>query len=194
MRKAISCVIILLCLVAISSAAGVDDSTPAQKDRCPVCGAPKAKSQNAPDASRTPTETGIFPITVGARDANGCTGLRYYVLVVTCDGVILTLDPGTLPTGTPNIAYGPVNFTTTGGSGTYVYYIEAGTLPAGMTFTARLTEESSATRLEVDFDATAHGLFKLIFPIFVRVMRRQERQNMENIKTSLEGGVDRAPA
>lgn len=38
MRKAISCLIILLCLVAISSAAGVDDSTPAQKDRCPVCG------------------------------------------------------------------------------------------------------------------------------------------------------------
>ncbi|MEY2470094.1 MAG: hypothetical protein QOF21_2792, partial [Actinomycetota bacterium] len=30
---------------------------------------------------------------------------------------------------------------------------------------------------------------RLIFPIFIQVMKRQERKNMENIKAALESGV-----
>jgi len=59
--------------------------------------------------------------------------------------------------------------------------------PVEVTFTAHLIDEDGATRLEVDFDATPHGLFVLFFPIFMRMMRRQEAANMTSLKNSIEG-------
>ena len=83
--------------------------------------------------SGTPTATGIYPITVGVTDDAGCTAYRQYLLVVTCNGVTLTLDPAALSAGTIGVSYGPVTFTTTGGTASYTY-IQAGMLPAGMSF------------------------------------------------------------
>jgi hypothetical protein len=59
--------------------------------------------------------------------------------------------------------------------------------PVEVTFTAHVTDEGGATRLEVDLDGTPHGLFVLFFPIFMRMMRRQEVANMTNLKNSIEG-------
>ncbi|MGH9440940.1 MAG: beta strand repeat-containing protein [Thermoanaerobaculia bacterium] len=85
--------------------------------------------------SGTPTQTGTFPITVTATDANGCTGSHSYLLVIACSGTAITLSPGSLPTVTVNTAYAGTTFTAVGGTGTYTF-AEAGALPAGMTFVA----------------------------------------------------------
>ena len=89
-------------------------------------------ADNTATISGTPTATGIYPITVGVVDAAGCTAYRQYVLVVTCDGVTLTLDPAALGAGTIGVPYSQL-FTTSGGTGPYTY-IQAGLLPAGMSF------------------------------------------------------------
>jgi len=58
-----------------------------------------------------------------------------------------------------------------------------------VTFTGRLTEVSGGTRLETEFEPVAHGWFRLVFPIFLWLMRREERANMEHIRTVLERRV-----
>ena len=58
--------------------------------------------------------------------------------------------------------------------------------PVEVMFTARLTAEGERTRVEVDFDAKPHGLFVLIFPVFMLAMKRQESTNMANLKKALE--------
>jgi len=85
--------------------------------------------------SGTPTQTGSFPITVSATDGNGCAGSRDYLLVVTCDGTTVTVNPASVGPGTVDAAFSPVVFTGSGGTGPYTF-AEAGTLPAGMSFNA----------------------------------------------------------
>ena len=80
--------------------------------------------------SGTPTQTGTFPITVTATDANGCTGSRNYTLVVNCQG--FTVNPATIPAGTRGVAYNQT-FTQTGGTGAATFML-TGTLPNGMSF------------------------------------------------------------
>ncbi|MBP6820062.1 MAG: putative Ig domain-containing protein [Acidobacteria bacterium] len=80
--------------------------------------------------SGTPTQTGSFPITVTATDANGCTGSRNYTLVINCQTI--TINPTTIPAGTANAAYSQ-NFTHTGGIGTTTFAL-TGTLPTGVGF------------------------------------------------------------
>jgi hypothetical protein len=46
--------------------------------------------------------------------------------------------------------------------------------------------EDNQTRLYVDFDARPKGFFRLLFPIFLIVMRRQEKANMVNARAALE--------
>jgi carbon monoxide dehydrogenase subunit G len=58
--------------------------------------------------------------------------------------------------------------------------------PVEVTFTAYLTTEANATRLDVDFEAKPHGFFVLIFPLFMLAMKRQEKANMANLKRTLE--------
>jgi uncharacterized protein YndB with AHSA1/START domain len=58
--------------------------------------------------------------------------------------------------------------------------------PVTVTFTGRVRPEADATRLDVTFEAEPHGWFRLVFPVFVRVMKRQERANMANLKRALE--------
>lgn len=58
--------------------------------------------------------------------------------------------------------------------------------PLEINFTARLEPASEGTMLSVDFEPISHGWFKLVFPIFLFVIRRQERANMLYIREALE--------
>jgi uncharacterized protein YndB with AHSA1/START domain len=51
---------------------------------------------------------------------------------------------------------------------------------------------NGATRLTSVGDWTAHGWMRLMFPIFIRMMRSAETQVMANAKKALEGGAERA--
>ena len=80
--------------------------------------------------SGTPTQSGSFPITVKATDANGCTGMRDYTLVVNCP--LITVNPGTISAGVVGNFY-TETFSQSGGLGSVTLSV-LGTLPTGVTF------------------------------------------------------------
>ena len=80
----------------------------------------------------TPTQQGIFPITVTVKDANGCTGSAKPTLDIVCQTI--TVTPTSLPAGTVNTAYSQ-QFAQVGAVGA-VTWSETGALPAGVTLTA----------------------------------------------------------
>jgi hypothetical protein len=82
----------------------------------------------------TPTQSGSFPITVTATDANGCTGTRNYTLVIN-NCPTINLSPASLSGGTLNVAYSQ-QLTASGGVGSYSYNLSAGNLPGGLTLSA----------------------------------------------------------
>jgi hypothetical protein len=61
--------------------------------------------------------------------------------------------------------------------------------PVDVTLSITLTEVEGGTRLDATFDAHPNGLFWLVFPIFIRMMRKEEAQNMVNLKAHLEADV-----
>lgn len=63
-------------------------------------------------------------------------------------------------------------------------YVNGG--PVSVTLTIELTAHGTGTQLHSSFDAQPNGWFRLVFPIFIRMMRRHERQNMANLKAALE--------
>jgi uncharacterized protein YndB with AHSA1/START domain len=60
--------------------------------------------------------------------------------------------------------------------------------PIVVTVTVTLSEEAGGTRLRAAFDARAHGPARLFFPVFVRIMRKDEAQNMRYLKACMESG------
>jgi hypothetical protein len=84
--------------------------------------------------SGTPLQTGTFPITVRATDANGCTGDRPVTLVIACPTI--AVNPASAPAGTAGVAFAGTTFTQTGGVGTIGWSLAAGVLPNGMTLDA----------------------------------------------------------
>ncbi|MGV3659672.1 MAG: GEVED domain-containing protein [Prosthecobacter sp.] len=66
--------------------------------------------------------------TVRVTDANGCQGSQVISLKI-CP--VITLSPATLPASMVNAAYTQA-ITASGGSGTYIYTLSSGTLPAGL--------------------------------------------------------------
>lgn len=66
-------------------------------------------------------------------------------------------------------------------------YVNGG--PVAVRLTVALIPEGAGTRLHSTFDAQPHGWFRLAFPIFMRLMARQERQNMASLKQALEHSV-----
>ena len=64
-------------------------------------------------------------------------------------------------------------------------YVNGG--PVRVTLTIRLAPEGRGTRLISRFDARPKGLFRVVFPVFLVMMKRQERANMANLKAALEG-------
>jgi hypothetical protein len=80
--------------------------------------------------SGTPLQTGSFPLTVTATDANGCTGSVSVTLVVSCQAI--GVEPPTIAGGQLNVPYSQT-FTQTGGIGAITWSL-TGALPAGLTF------------------------------------------------------------
>ena len=83
----------------------------------------------------TPTTAGSSTVTIQATDGNGCPGVITYTIVIaaaTCP--VITLAPPTLPTGKVGVAYSQ-QITASGGTGTIVFSVLSGTLPAGLTLT-----------------------------------------------------------
>ena len=83
--------------------------------------------------SGTPLQTGAFPITVRATDANGCTGDRALTLTILCPTIVAS--PGSPLGGIEGSVFGPIAFNQTGAVGA-VAWTSTGTLPAGLTFSA----------------------------------------------------------
>lgn len=81
----------------------------------------------------TPTQTGVFPITVVAQDAGACVAKRDYYLAVAavCGAVTITLTPPTLPDGLVGQPYDQA-VVAAGGTPSYRYAATAGTLPPGL--------------------------------------------------------------
>lgn len=58
--------------------------------------------------------------------------------------------------------------------------------PIAVTFDADLAPTATGTALRVRFDASPQGWFRLVFPLFLLSIRKQERENMRSIKRVLE--------
>ncbi len=58
--------------------------------------------------------------------------------------------------------------------------------PIEVRFTCRLEAVPEGTRLYADFEPTPHGWFRLVFPIFLYMIRRQEKANMDLLRDAVE--------
>jgi uncharacterized protein YndB with AHSA1/START domain len=58
--------------------------------------------------------------------------------------------------------------------------------PLEVVFKARLDTITEGTRLTVNFDARPHGWFRVVFPLFLLKLRRDEKANMTYIRQALE--------
>ena len=58
--------------------------------------------------------------------------------------------------------------------------------PIEVTLTCRLEAVPEGTRLHADFEPTPHGWFRLAFPLFLVIMRREERANMGHLRAAVE--------
>lgn len=58
--------------------------------------------------------------------------------------------------------------------------------PIEVRFTCQVESAPQGTRLHATFEPTPHGWFRLIFPIFLIVIRREERANMTLLRDSAE--------
>lgn len=58
--------------------------------------------------------------------------------------------------------------------------------PIEVTFTCRLEPVPEGTRLEASFEPTPHGWFWLVFPLFLVMMRREEKANMAHLRDAVE--------
>jgi hypothetical protein len=58
--------------------------------------------------------------------------------------------------------------------------------PIEVTFVCRLEPVPEGTRLEASFEPTPHGWFRLVFPLFLVMMRREEKANMAHLRDAVE--------
>jgi carbon monoxide dehydrogenase subunit G len=58
--------------------------------------------------------------------------------------------------------------------------------PIEVRFAVRLEPVDEGTRLHAEFDARPHGWFRLVFPIFLLMIKREERANMTHLRIALE--------
>ncbi|MDB6076054.1 MAG: hypothetical protein JWO89_3694, partial [Verrucomicrobiaceae bacterium] len=83
--------------------------------------------------SGTPTSTTSRTFTVQAVDINGCVGTKGYTVAPVCPTIAIA--PASLSNGTVGTAFSQT-LTATFGTSPYTWTLQAGTLPAGLTFTA----------------------------------------------------------
>ena len=62
--------------------------------------------------------------------------------------------------------------------------------PIEVWFTCQLESAPQGTRVHAIFEPTPHGWFRLIFPIFLIVIRREEAANMTHLRSSVEKWAD----
>ena len=60
--------------------------------------------------------------------------------------------------------------------------------PIAVTFTGTVEPVEGGSRLSVRFDARPRGWFRLMFPAFLVMARRQEKANMTHLRKALERG------
>ena len=65
-------------------------------------------------------------------------------------------------------------------------YRNGGALAVDLDITLESVDDGRATILRSRFDAKAHGALRLIFPLLVRSLRREEARNMQLIKDRVE--------
>jgi len=94
---------------------------------------PTGMSFSAGVLSGTPTQTGSFPITVTATDANSCTGSQSLTVVIACPAI--DLAPSNLPGGTVGTSY-TQSVTASSGIAPYTYEVTSGAQPAGLTLSS----------------------------------------------------------
>jgi len=75
-----------------------------------------------------PTVAGTSNFTVTATDGNGASGARAFTFTV---NAAMTLNPTSLPVGTIGTAYSQA-LTAAGGTGSYIFSVSSGSLPAGL--------------------------------------------------------------
>ncbi|MEN3943514.1 putative Ig domain-containing protein [Prosthecobacter sp. SYSU 5D2] len=94
--------------------------------------------------SGVPTVAVESTITVRVTDACGCSTTREFTLMSTCP--LIDVTPEELPVAYVNTAYSQ-QLTADGGTGPYLWVIESGSLPSGMSLTAGgiITGQASAT-------------------------------------------------
>ncbi len=80
----------------------------------------------------TPTTAATSNFTITATDGLGATGARAYSVTV---NAAIAVNPATLPTAMLGAAYSQT-VVATGGNGSYVFTVSAGSLPAGLTLNA----------------------------------------------------------
>lgn len=61
--------------------------------------------------------------------------------------------------------------------------------PIEVTFTCRFEPHMKGTKLFAEFQPRPHGWFRLVFPLFLLIIRREEKANMVNIREELERRV-----
>ncbi|MDQ3011655.1 MAG: Ig domain-containing protein, partial [Acidobacteriota bacterium] len=84
--------------------------------------------------SGTPTQTGVFMITVKATDSNNCMGTgAIYTLTINCQTI--TISPATIPGAFKGAPYSQT-FTAAGAVGAVTWSVSAGSLPAGLTLSS----------------------------------------------------------
>src|SRR5262249_19513082 len=70
----------------------------------------------------TPTGTGTETFQVTGTDSVGASSpTTTYSVTVSASALTLVTTPAAIPTGTPNLSYGPLSIAASGGSGTYTY-------------------------------------------------------------------------
>ena len=86
--------------------------------------------------SGTPTTAGSSTVTIRATDGNSCPGDIVYTIVVAAAACpVITLAPPTMPAGAVGVAYSQ-QITASGGTGSPVFTVLTGTLPAGLTLSS----------------------------------------------------------
>jgi uncharacterized repeat protein (TIGR01451 family) len=109
---------------------------------------PTGLSWDAPSATISGTPTTENPgasLTLTATDANGCVGTTTVSLEVACP--VISITPGTLPTGYPTIGYSE-SFAASNGTAPYAWSLVSGSLPDGLALSATGTVSGTPTQLE----------------------------------------------
>lgn len=103
-----------------------------------ITSAPQLNLDNiAGTVAGNPSTAGTYNFTAQLEDAAGKFATQQLQLIVLPAASPLSIVQASLPTGTVNVAYPTTTLTATGGSGAgYVFTLNAGTLPQGITFSA----------------------------------------------------------